>query len=106
MIIDAEGRYSAQIFRAMRPHFASGDKLKGTAAEYQAAVEGASTHFGTVSIDDARHAVVFHIQESSFPNWEGQDQVRSYTLRDGALRYSVPPRPNGDTPVTIWQKQD
>lgn len=106
MMIDAKGDYSAQIFKAARPHFASGDKLKGTSAEYQAAVDGSSTHFGTISIDDAKHIIVFHIQNASFPNWEGQDQVRFYTLQNGTLRYSVPPRPNGDTPVTVWQKED
>jgi hypothetical protein len=106
MMIDAEGHYSAQIFKPARPHFASGDKLRGTPAEYQEAVDGSSTHFGTVSIDDTKHIIVFRIQNASFPNWEGQNQVRSYTLQNGNLRYSVPPRPNGDTPVTIWQKED
>ncbi len=106
MMIGAEGNYSVQIFKAARPRFASGDKLKGTSTEYQAAVDGSSTHFGTVSIDDAKHIIAFHIQNALFPNWEGQNQVRSYTLQNETLRYSVPPRPNGDTPVTIWQKQD
>jgi hypothetical protein len=106
MMIDAEGHYSAQIFKAIRPQFASGDKLKGTPAEYRAAADGSSTHFGTISVDEAKHIITFHIQNASFPNWEGQNQTRAYTFQNGTLRYSVPPRPNGDTPVTIWRKID
>lgn len=106
MMIDAEGRYSTQIFKPARAAFASGDKLRGTPAEYRAAVEGASTHFGTISVDDRRMRIDFHIEAASFPNWNGQDQPRSYTLRNTTLRYTVPPRPNGDTPVTVWQKEE
>jgi len=47
LIIDAQGRYSLQIFNSERPKFASGDRAKGTAEEYKADILGISTHFGT-----------------------------------------------------------
>jgi hypothetical protein len=43
LLIDAQGHYSLQIFKAERLRFASGDKQTGTPAEYQAAVLGSST---------------------------------------------------------------
>jgi hypothetical protein len=104
LIIDAQGHYSLQIFKAERPRFASADKSAATAAEYKAAVMGSSTHFGTISIDPASSTLTFQIENASFPNWEGQQQKRTYELKDGELSYRVVPRPNGDVPISIWRK--
>lgn len=104
LLIDAQGHYSLQIFKAERPPFASGDKSAGTPAEYKAAVMGSSTHFGTISVDPAGGILIFHIQNASFPNWEGEQQKRSYELKGGELSYRVAPRPNGDVPISVWRR--
>jgi hypothetical protein len=104
LLIDGEGHYSLQIFKAERPRFATGDKLTGTEAEYKAAVLGSSTHFGTVSADAAAGTLTFKIDAASFPNWEGGAQTRPYELTGDKLSYRVPPRPNGDAPVSVWQR--
>jgi hypothetical protein len=106
LIIDLQGNYSLQLFKSERPQFVSGDKSAGTADEYKAAVMGGSTHFGTVSIDEANGTLTFHIQNASFPNWEGQQQKRSYVLKGDELSYRVTPRPNGDVPITVWKHQN
>jgi len=106
LLIDALGRYSLQIFKVERLRFASADKNTGTAEEYRAAVMGSSTHFGTISVDSAARTLVFHIQNASFPNWEGEQQKRSYTLQGGELSYRVTPRPNGDVPISVWRHLD
>lgn len=106
LLIDAQGRYSLQIFKSERPHFASGDKAAGTDAEFKAAVIGSSTHFGTISVDSAGDVLIFHIQGASFPNWEGQEQSRRYELKDNVLSYRVKPRPNGDVPISVWRRVD
>lgn len=104
LLIDAQNRYSLQIFKSERPHFASGDKRTGTAGEYEAAVMGSSTHFGTISVDPGSNTLTFHIQNASFPNWEGEQQKRSYELQGDVLSYRVSPRPNGDIPISIWRR--
>lgn len=104
LLIDAQGRYSLQIFKAERPRFASGDKLTGTAAEFEAAVAGSSTHFGTVSVDPGGGTLTFRIENASFPNWEGTTQKRSYRLEGDELSYRVPARPDGNTPISIWRR--
>lgn len=104
LLIDAQGRYSLQIFKAERSRFASGDKLSGTPAEFEAAVLGSSTHFGTISIDPADSTLTFHIENASFPNWEGAAQKRSYKLEGDELSYRVPARPDGNTPISIWRR--
>jgi hypothetical protein len=105
LLIDREGRYSLQIFKAERPRFATGDKFSATDTEYKAAVLGSSTHFGTISIDAAAGALTFKIDAASFPNWEGGVlQTRPYELRGDELSYRSPPRPGGDIPISIWRK--
>jgi hypothetical protein len=104
LLIDAQGHYSLQIFKAERSRFASADKSAGTAEEYKGAVMGASTHFGRISVNPVVATLIFHIENASFPNWEGEQQKRTYTLKDGELSYRVTPRPNGDVPISIWRR--
>ncbi len=104
LIVDAAGRYSLQIFRSERPRFASGDKVTGTAAEFQAAAMGSSTHFGRMSLDTVAHVLTVHIEGASFPNQEGTEQRRAYVLEGDHLSYKVPPRADGNTPVTAWRR--
>lgn len=106
MLIDSAGRYSIQIFRPHRTAFASGVKAEGTPGEYRDAVLGSSTHFGRVRMDSAKHQLVFHVQASSFPNWEGKRQVRDYTYAGGVLTYAVPASASGNGTIaySVWHK--
>lgn len=106
LFIDAEGRYSLQIFDSERKPFATGDRLKATEAEYRAAVLGVSSHFGKLDVDPVKGTLDFHISKASFPNWEGTEQRRFYELKANELSYRVPPRSNGDTPISIWRRVD
>lgn len=105
LIIDGQGRYSLQIFKSERTGFASGDKKRGTAAEYEDAALGSSTHYGVVSIDEAAHQLVFKIDGAAFKNWEGTTQRRTYELKGDALSYRVPTAPDGNTPVSDWKRE-
>jgi hypothetical protein len=104
LIIDAAGRYSLQIFKSERARFASGDKRKGSPAEYEGAVLGSSTHFGTVSADEAAHVLTFRIDSASYPNWEGTVQKRKYALAGDELSYQVPASPDGTVPISVWKR--
>jgi hypothetical protein len=65
---------------------------------------GASTHYGTIAVEPDRHQLVFHIEGASFPNWEGQQQTRAFELHGDTLSYRVPPRPDGNVPVSVWRR--
>jgi len=106
LLIDMHGHYSLQIFKAERARFAASDKAKGTAAEFESAILGSSSHFGSVSIDNDAHVLTFRIEGSSFPNWEGTQQQRRFELKGDELSYQVPPRPNGDIPLSVWRRLD
>ncbi len=106
LIIDAQGRYSLQIFDGDRLRVASGDKTAATPEELASAVVGSSTHYGTVSVDPAAHVLVFRIEGASFANWEGTEQRRQYVLTADTLSYQVPtPRPDGSIPISAWRRE-
>ncbi|KRE84688.1 lipocalin-like domain protein [Rhodanobacter sp. Soil772] len=102
--IDHAGHYSLFVLDNSRPRFAANDKKAGTPGEFRAATLGASAHFGTVDIDPVKGTLTFRIEGATYPNWEGATQVRSYVLSGDVLSYEVPPRPNGDIPMTGWKK--
>ena len=106
LLIDRKGHYSLQLYRTDRPRFADPSKAKATAQEYHAAVMGSSTHYDTVAVEPDRHHLVFHIEGASFRNWEGQQQRRSFELRGDTLSYRVPPRPDGNVPVSVWRRME
>lgn len=106
LMVDRAGRYSMQIFKTGRPVFASGDKARGTPDEYRQSVVGLSTHFGTVTIDRAKHQLIFDVTAASFPNWEGKRQVRDYTFDNAVLRYAVPASASssGIVAYSVWRR--
>jgi hypothetical protein len=104
LVVDAKGRYSLQIFKSERLHFTSDSKANGSVDELKSAVMGSSTHYGAMTIDEPAGVLVFSIEGSSFPNWEGTTQRRQYTLDGAQLRYKVPPRADGSIPVSVWRR--
>ena len=105
MMVDSAGRYSIQIFRRGRPDF-SGAKADGRPEEFREAVLGSSTHFGRVRIDAAAHQLLFDVETSSFPNWEGKRQVRDYTYAGSVLSYAVPASASGNGTIaySVWRR--
>lgn len=104
LMIAADGHYELQIYDTGRPRFAAGDKAKGTPAEYEAAMMGASIHYGTLDVDPAAHTLTLHMIRSNYPNQEGSQQVRVYELNGDTLSYRIPPRPDGSIPVSVWRR--
>ena len=107
LMLDAGGRYALQILSADRPGFASKDKSRGTPEEYRTAVQGSNAHFGTYAVDPAGGAVTFRIERASFPNWEGTEQRRPFTLTGDRLTYTVPAPTSGTGAVgeVVWRRE-
>ncbi|QDH71475.1 lipocalin-like domain-containing protein [Marilutibacter alkalisoli] len=106
LIVDTQGRYSLQILKSERLRFAADSKADGSTDEFKSAVMGSSTHYGTVTIDEKAGRLVFSIEGSSFPNWEGTVQRRQYKLEGRELSYQVPPRADGSIPISVWRRLD
>ncbi len=97
LTFDDKGRYSLQIYRTPRSLFAESDKAKATAEENSAAVQGSNAHYGNYTIDETSHTVTFHIEHASFPNWDGTEQKRPYSISGDHLKYTVPTPTSGGT---------
>lgn len=109
LVLDADGRYSLQIFSADRPRFAAGDKAKGTPEEYRAAAQGGNAHFGRYRVDGS--SLIFQIDHASYPNWEGTEQKRPFTFAGDELRYTVPTPTTGAgaagaTGEVVWKRAE
>jgi len=107
IIFTPDGHYSLQIIRSGRPAFASKDRLKGTADENKAVVQGMISHFGTYAVDDAAKSITFRIAASSFPNWDGTVQKRAVTaITDDVLTWNTPvPSAGGFVRAElVWKK--
>lgn len=81
----ANGSMSAVLMKRDRPKFASGDMANGTPEEIKAAFEGFDAYCGTFTLDEAESVVTHHVEACRFPNWEGTDQVRHFTLEGDSL---------------------
>jgi len=100
----ADGRYSQQVMRDVRPKFAANDRLKGTPAEQKAAVEGLNTHFGSYTVDEPGKVLTMRIEGSSFPNWNGTEQKRPFTLAGDDLKWVTPAASGGGSAEVVWKR--
>jgi hypothetical protein len=89
LVFDATGRFATQIMTADRPKFASNNRMIGTPVEYKASSQGVVAYFGTYTVSEPDHIVTLHIERSSFPNWDGTDQTRSFSFTEDDLRYTA-----------------
>ncbi|GLQ91413.1 lipocalin-like domain-containing protein [Dyella acidisoli] len=107
-MIDTHGHYMMQIVRAQRMPFAAGDKSKGTPEEYRAASLDNNAHYGSVSIQGDKLAT--HIEQASFPNWNGHKGATSYTLSGNQLSYIVAKPSSGAAEgahgEVVWRRVD
>jgi len=103
LAVDANGSYALVIARSGLPRFASNNRTTGTNEENQAVVSGSLAHFGTLSIDTVDKAIIFRIAASTFPNWDGTEQKRPFTLKGDELRYVAVGSGGGSGPV-IWRR--
>ena len=94
IIYTASGHFSVQLMRINRPHFASGDQLKGTVEEIEANYKGYISYYGSYDFDRKGSFVVHHVEGSLFLNWEGQGLKRYFELSDNRLKLTTPP--------TLW----
>jgi hypothetical protein len=105
MILTPDGRYSIVLSRAEMPKVAAGARNKGTPDENKAVVDGSIAHTGRYTIDDGGKSITFHVETSTFPNWNGSSQKRPLTVKGETLTYKVMAPSNGGTPNdVVWRR--
>jgi hypothetical protein len=104
LTVDANGRYVLAIARADLPKVASNNRTTGTPEENKAIVQGSITHFGTVSVNAADKTMTFKIETSTFPNSDGTEQKRPFTVTGDELKLTVPAASGGGTASVVWKR--
>jgi len=106
MLLNPDGRFSMTMLRSSLPKFASNVRTKGTAEEYKAVVEGSVAAIGTYTITGDKEKVLnLHIEGSTFPNWDGQDQKRPMTVSGDTLKVINPtPSVGGGVNTQVWKR--
>lgn len=90
VVYQADGHFVLYLQKANLPRFASNNRLTGTAEENKAIVQGSIAYFGRYSIDESSAQMRIHYDGSTFPNWDGEDQVRLVVVSNDLLRITSP----------------
>lgn len=98
---DSNGHYILLTARRGQDKFASSNRMKGTPEEYKAVVQGSIAHFGTYTVNEADKTITFYIETSTFPNWNGTEQKRPFTLTGDELRWTTPASSGGSAEVVL-----
>ena len=104
LTLDANGRFVMVFMRASLPKFASKNRMTGTPEENQAIVHGSFASFGTYSISEADKTIIFHIENATFPNFNGDEKKNSFTLSGDELKYIVPAASGGGIATVTWKR--
>jgi hypothetical protein len=67
-------------------------------------VQGTISHFGRYTVNAADKSIVFHIDLSTYPNFNGTEQNRSFELVADELKYTVPAFSGGGTALAVWKR--
>jgi hypothetical protein len=77
LIFTADSHFSQIHIASDVPKIASNNRLNGTAEEYAAIMRRTLSMFGTYKVDETKKMVTFEIMSSTYPNAQGQSQLRT-----------------------------
>ena len=104
ILYQRNGQMSAQLMQPAAPAFSSTDPLKATREETERAWRNYIGYWGSFRVDLKGGRVIHRIEGGWFPNWIGQEQIRSFRFDKGRLVLEA------DTAawhaVLIWRKID
>jgi len=103
-IFDRNGAYALLVTRSDLPKFASNNRMTGTAEEYRSIAQGSIAHFGLYTVDEAAKTITFRVETSSFPNWNGIEQKRPFSLQGDELRWTTPGASGGGTGEIVLKR--
>jgi len=104
LMLDRTGHFSQVVMGDARRKIVSNNRLEGTPEENKSIVAGTLALYGTYSVDAAGRTLTFHVERSSFPNWDGADQKRTMTLAGDELKLSNAGASGGGTADLTWHR--
>jgi Lipocalin-like domain len=104
LTLDPNGRFSVIITRSDVPKFATNSRDAGTSEENKAAVQASIAYFGTYSVSEADNFIKYHIDGSTYPNWQDTDQERLFKLSGDELSLTNSTTSVGaGTAYSVWK---
>jgi hypothetical protein len=105
-ILDATGHFAIMHIRSDIPKFASNDRMKGTADENQAVVQGSFAYYGTYTVDEAAKVLNLHIDGSTFSAANDTDAKRPYSITGDILKTANNATTDASTASTysLWRR--
>ena len=105
LMFHSDGHFALINTRPGRAKYVSGNRVQGTPEEFRETVLGSIAYFGTYSVDEAKNEFVLTIKGSTFPDYEGTEQTRPFTIVGDELR-SINPNPSqGGSPIDLVLKR-
>jgi hypothetical protein len=101
---DAAGHYIITVMRSDRASYAANDRTQGTADENKSTAQGTFTYFGTYTVSEPDRMLNIHVVGSSFPNWNGTDQKRTFAVSADELKLTNPVASTGGTTEVVWKR--
>ena len=105
IMYNEDGYMSTAVMTADRTQFTSSDILGGNQEEKAVATDTHISYCGTYEV--RKNKVIHHVKVSSFPNWTGVDQQRTFELKGNRLLLSAPRLLNEDeqqTVLFVWER--
>ena len=101
---DAGRQFIITVMRSDRVNYVIDLPTQGTAEENKATAQGTITYFGTYSVSEADRSIAIHIEASSFPNWNGADQKRIFSLTGDQLTLTARALQTGGSADVVWKR--
>ncbi len=105
LIFTDNGRYSSQIMRSGRTKFAANNRAQGTPEENKTTVQGTIASFGTYAVNEANKTFTVRFEGSTYPNMEGTEQTRPFTITGDELKITNPSASIGGTSSELVYKR-
>jgi hypothetical protein len=105
IMFDRGGRFMLLIARPRLPRFAANKRDAGTPEENKAVLAGLLAFIGTCSVSEADQVLTLHVEASTFPNWVGADQKRSFTMTGNEMKWTNrTPAIGAEVVEVVWRR--
>ena len=101
---ERSGRFSTILLRPDLPKFASNNAITGTADENKAVVQGSTAYYGTWSANEKDHTIKYHVDGSTYPNWDGQDRQATVSFSGDEVKLCATGAQIGGTVCSVWKR--
>jgi hypothetical protein len=102
LVLDAHGNYVFTTIKTDLPKIVSNNRMTASPDEARQIVSGSLAHFGRYTVSG--NTLVFTVDRASFPNWNGIEQKRVFTLAGDELKYNLPVASGGGSVTLTWQR--